>query len=59
MVQKNEGEVGFPCPGGDDGGRAHLSGMLLKREILTELAAHPPIHPEGKPRRGKIIKGRR
>jgi len=30
--------------------------MLLKREILTELAAHPPIHPEGKPRRGKSSK---
>jgi len=55
MVQKDEGEVGFPCPGGDDGGRPHLSGMLLKREMLTEPVRHPAIQDTKSPDSGKII----
>lgn len=55
MVQKDEGEVGFPCPGGDDGERAHLSGMLLKRDLLTNLAFPSPTPDREVTGLGEII----
>jgi hypothetical protein len=59
MVQKDEGEVEVPCPAGDDGGRAHLSGMPNNEALLTNPGRRAAVSSHSAVLGGKSSSGRR